>query len=144
MYSVSRSALVNHSAKQMFDLVNDVEGYKEFLPWCGGSEFVSRDDVEYVASITIAFKGIRKSFTTRNRTVKDARTDMSLVDGPFSDLTGFWEFRPLDEASSKIVLELEFGFSNRVVGAVVGPVFNAIADSMVDSFCKRADQVYGS
>ena len=69
---------------------------------------------------------------------------MALVDGPFSNLTGFWEFRPLDEVSSKIVLELEFGFSNRVVGAVVGPVFNAIADSMVDSFCKRADQVYGS
>ena len=143
MYSVSRSALVKHSAKQMFDLVNDVEGYKEFLPWCGGSKFISRGDDEYVASVTIAFKGIHKTFTTRNRIETDVRTDMALVDGPFSNLTGFWEFRPLDEASSKIILELEFGFSNRVVGAVVGPVFNAIADSMVDSFCKRADQVYG-
>ena len=143
MYSVSRSALVHHSAKQMFDLVNDVEGYKEFLPWCGGSEFISRGDDEYVASVTIAFKGIRKTFTTRNITKVDERTDMTLVDGPFSDLTGFWEFRALDEDSSKIILELEFGFANRVVGAIVGPVFNTIADSMVDSFCKRADQIYG-
>ena len=143
MYAVKRSALVNHSAQQMYELVNDVARYQEFLPWCGGSRIVSEHESGYIASITISFKGINKSFSTRNDVVANERTDMVLVDGPFSELAGNWQFVPLGEDSSKIALELKFGFSNRVVGAVVGPIFNSIADSMVDSFCKRADQVYG-
>ena len=128
----------------MYDLVNDVSRYQEFLPWCGGSRFVSKHDSGYTASITISFKGIKKSFSTRNDVIPNQRTDMCLVDGPFSELAGNWQFVPLGETSSKIALELSFDFSNRVVGAVVGPIFNSIADSMVDSFCKRAEQVYGS
>lgn len=143
-YKVERSALVMHSAAQMFALVNDVDRYQEFLPWCGSSEVLSRDDNVAVASVEIAFKGIRKSFTTRNVLTPDKRTEMSLVDGPFSTLAGAWEFTAISDSASRISLSLEFGFSNRLVEAVVGPVFKIIADSMVDSFCKRADQLYAA
>ncbi|MEM7196642.1 MAG: type II toxin-antitoxin system RatA family toxin [Pseudomonadota bacterium] len=144
MYSVNRSALVMHSAKNMFDLVNDVGRYPEFLPWCGGSEVLSSDSDQMVASVTIAFKGIEKQFTTRNTLIQNEKTIVELVDGPFSDLSGEWRYTALSDTASKIELSLKFGFSNVLVGKVVGPIFHAIADSMVDSFCKRADQLYGS
>ncbi len=143
MYKVERSALVMHSAERMCELVNDVDRYQDFLPWCGGSRVLSRDDGVYTASVDIAFKGLSKTFTTRNVTRGNEQTDMALVDGPFSELTGVWIFKPLSPEASKISLSLEFGFSNRVVEAVVGPVFKLIADSMVDSFVKRADELAG-
>jgi ribosome-associated toxin RatA of RatAB toxin-antitoxin module len=142
MYKVERSALVMHSASNMFSLVNDVEHYSDFLPWCGGSRELSRTEDEVVASITISFKGIKKEFTTRNRLIGQEKTVITLVDGPFSELSGFWEFIPLEPSASKIVLNLDFDFSNKVVGKVVGPVFKVIADSMIESFCKRADEIY--
>ena len=141
MYKVERSALVMHPAARMCELVNDVDRYQDFLPWCGGSRVLSRDDDGYTASVDIAFKGLSKSFTTRNITSGNEQTDMTLVDGPFSELTGTWSFTPLSPEASKISLSLEFGFSSRVVEAVVGPVFKLIADSMVDSFVKRADEL---
>lgn len=141
MYKVERSALVMHPAARMSELVNDVDRYREFLPWCGGSRVLSRDDAGYTASVDIAFKGLSRTFTTRNVTKEAGRTDMTLVDGPFSELQGAWTFQPLSAEASKISLSLEFGFANRVVEAVVGPVFKLIADSMVDSFVKRADEL---
>lgn len=142
MYKVERSALVMHSAAQMYELVNDVNRYQEFLPWCGGSRVLDQNQDEYTASVDIAFKGVRKTFTTRNRVIPDQRTDLTLLDGPFSDLSGFWAFKEVSPEASRISLELNFGFSSKVVEAVLGPVFRIIADSMVDSFSKRADQVY--
>jgi ribosome-associated toxin RatA of RatAB toxin-antitoxin module len=143
MYTIERSAMVLHSAEKMFELVNDVESYSEFLPWCGGSHELSRTQSEVVASVTIAYKGIRKSFTTRNELVGNSKTKLSLVEGPFSALAGSWSFVPIGNDSSRIVLKLEFDFANKLVGKVVGPIFRGIADSMVDSFCSRADQIYG-
>ena len=143
MYKVERSALVTHSAEDMFILVNDVASYSEFLPWCGGSEELSRAESEVIGKVTIDFKGIKKSFTTRNELFPYHKTILNLVDGPFSDLKGFWEFKPLDDTSCKIMLSLNFDFSSKLVGKVVGPIFETIANSMVDSFCKRADQIYG-
>ncbi len=142
MYSVSRSALVMHSAEKMFNLVNDVEKYSDFLPWCGDSREVERTNNEVVASVTIDFKGIRKTFTTRNTLTPFQRTELVLVDGPFSELSGSWEFQELGPDSCKVVLTLDFDFSNKLVGAAIGPVFSSIADSMVGSFCSRADEVY--
>ena len=142
MYKISRSALVMHSTERMFELVNDVDRYSEFLPWCGASEVIDRSDNIAVASVQIAFKGVKKTFTTRNQMIPCARTNMTLVDGPFSELSGAWEFKEISPTASRISLELEFGFSNRLVQAVVGPVFRGIADSLVDAFCKRADQIY--
>lgn len=142
MYSIERSALVPHSARQMFDLVNDVSGYPEFLPWCGGTHLIEESAERITASITIAFKGVHKDFTTSNRITPGEMIEIELVDGPFSHLVGHWHFKVLDESACKISLALEFGFSSRVAGMVVGPVFKHIADSMVESFCKRALEIY--
>jgi len=141
MYTVSRSALVSHSAEKMFNLVNDVDRYSDFLPWCGDSREVERTNNEVLASVTIDFKGIRKTFTTKNLLKPYQRIDLTLVDGPFSELSGSWEFQELGFDSCKVVLNLDFDFSNKLVGALVGPVFSSIADSMVGSFCSRADEV---
>lgn len=143
MYRIERSALVPYSARQMFDLVNEVTRYPEFLPWCGGTELIEGSEERTKASITIAYRGVHKTFTTSNRIVPGERMDIELVDGPFSHLVGHWRFKPLDENACKISLELEFGFSNRVAGMVIGPVFRHIADSMVEAFCRRAGEVYG-
>ncbi len=142
MYTVERSALVMHSSKQMFELVNDVENYSAFLPWCGGSEELSRSEEEVIASVTIAFKGINKTFTTKNKLIGMEKTELTLVDGPFSELSGYWQFIPLESNSSKVILNLDFDFANKIVGKVIGPVFKLIADSMIDSFSKRADEIY--
>ncbi len=141
MYQVERSALVMHPAAHLSELVNDVDRYQEFLPWCGGARVLSRDESGYTASVDIAFKGLKKSFTTRNTMVDDQRMEMVLVDGPFSDLSGTWTFKAISPEASRISLSLSFGFSNRVVEAAVGPVFRLIADSMVESFCRRADEL---
>ncbi len=142
MYTVTRSALVRHSARKMFILVDDVDRYQEFLPWCGGSEVISRTGEEVIASIKIAYKGVEKSFTTRNQLVGTQKIILTLVDGPFSKLNGNWEFIQLEENASKVQLNLQFDFSNRLLRAVVGSVFRRIADSMVDSFVKRAEEIY--
>ncbi len=144
MYSVNRSALVMHSADKMFYLINDVERYAEFLPWCGGSKVLSESENQTIASVTIAVKKVNKTFTTRNVHTGKSMTCLSLIEGPFSFLEGEWRFLSLQPNSCKISLQLKFDFSNKLVAAVVGPVFNAIADSMVDSFCKRADDLYGN
>ncbi|MYH91481.1 MAG: type II toxin-antitoxin system RatA family toxin [Gammaproteobacteria bacterium] len=141
MYQVERSALVMHPAAHLSELVNDVDRYQEFLPWCGGARVLSRDDRGYTASVDIAFKGLKRSFTTRNTMVDDQRMEMVLVDGPFSDLSGTWTFKAISPEASRISLSLSFGFSNRVVEAAGGPVFRLIADSMVESFCRRADEL---
>ncbi len=144
MYTVTKSALVRHSARKMFILVDDVDQYQEFLPWCGGSEVISRTGEEVIASIKIAYKGVEKSFTTRNELVGTQKIILTLVDGPFSKLNGNWKFIQLEENASKVELNLQFDFSNRLLGVLVGPVFRIIADSMVDSFVKRAEEIYAS
>ncbi len=142
MYKIARSALIPYSDRQMFDLVNDVNGYQNFLPWCGGSKVLEEVDGQMVASVTIDFKGVKKTFTTRNTLTPDSEIKLEMVDGPFSKLAGYWRFKPLDENASKIILELDFDFSNRLVGGVIGPVFKIIADSMVASFCDEAERRY--
>lgn len=142
MYKITRSALVPYSDEQMFTLVNDVENYKNFLPWCGGSRMVEETEDSGIASIDIAFKGVHKSFTTRNVLSRHSGIEMAMVDGPFSTLQGRWTFKALDENACKICLDLDFDFSNRIIGAVIGPVFKIIADSMIESFCKRAEEIY--
>lgn len=144
MTIIAKSALVQHSASDMFALVDDVSSYAEFLPWCGGSEELSRDDDEVKASVVIAHSGLNKSFTTLNRLQKDKIIEMSLIDGPFKHLHGFWRFDVLSEEACKISLDLEYEFSNRLIGMVVGPVFGQIANTLVDSFCQRAEVMYGS
>jgi len=143
MYNINRSALVPYSTEKMFNLVNGVDDYKNFLPWCGGSEVLEESEEASVASVTIAFKGVHKTFTTANELSRHSQIKLKMVDGPFSTLEGKWTFKTLDENACKLSLDLDFDFANRIVGAVIGPVFKKIADSMIDSFCKRAEQIYG-
>jgi ribosome-associated toxin RatA of RatAB toxin-antitoxin module len=143
MSTISRSAIVPHSAADMYALVADIESYPEFLPWCGGTRIMTSTADEIVASIEIAYKGIRKAFTTRNRLQPGKMMEMQLVEGPFRRLQGFWRFAALDEGSSKVALDLEFEFSNALVRMAIGSVFSDIAGTLVDSFVERARRKYG-
>jgi ribosome-associated toxin RatA of RatAB toxin-antitoxin module len=113
------------------------------LPWCHGARILSRDVDEVRASIEFAVGGMTRAFTTRNRHQVNKMIEMHLVDGPFSRLDGFWRFDPLGEEGSKIALFLEYDFSNRVLGMVVGPIFGQIANTLVDAFQQRAVVIYG-
>lgn len=140
---MSKSALVSYDAGEMFDIVNDIESYPQFLPWCGSAEVSFRSEDEVQASIEISHSGIHKTFTTRNRLQKDKMIEVRLVDGPFKQLEGFWQFKNLGNQGCKVSLDLEYEFSSKMLAMVVGPVFNQIATSLVDAFCKRADQIHG-
>ena len=142
MKKISRTALLPYSAQQVFDLVNDVVSYPQFLPWCGGSEVVSESNSEMVAKVTIAKAGIKQTFETRNHLVPGQRIQMNLVDGPFKSLRGVWEFKVLDVDACKIQFEVEFEVKSGLLSAAIGPIFEHIANTMVDSFCERAKQVY--
>ena len=143
MPTISKSALVGHSASEMFQLVDQVNAYPDFLPWCGGASEHSRSADEVRASVTIAHSGIKKSFTTLNRLQQDKMIEMQLVDGPFKHLHGYWRFHPLAEDACKVSLDLEYEFSNKLVGMALGPAFSQIANTLVDAFHKRAIEVYG-
>lgn len=145
MRKVDRSALVAHSARDMYALVNDVEAYPSFLPWCREAKIHNRTNEQLEASLRVVKSGIDRWFTTRNRNYPGTRIDLDLVDGPFEYLSGYWEFQDLDNgAASKVSFHLEFKFSNALLGVVLGPVFNHICDSLIDAFIVRADNVYGN
>lgn len=147
MKTVYKSVLLWHSAHEMFTLVTDVAHYPRFLPWCDRAEVLQTLPDGMVAQVGIAIGGIRQSFTTRNTHVTDAQVDMELVDGPFSRLDGHWRFTPLgdgDQRACKVEFTLNYDFSSQTLAALVGPVFDKIAGSLVDAFVKRADQVYGT
>lgn len=143
MTTISKNALVAYSAAEMFDLVNDIESYPNFLPWCGGSKVLSRNEDEVRATVEIAHGSLHKSFTTCNRLQTGKMIEMRLEEGPFKRLEGFWRFDTLGERACKVSLDLEFEFSSKLVGLAMGPIFSQIANSLVDAFCKRAVDVYG-
>jgi ribosome-associated toxin RatA of RatAB toxin-antitoxin module len=139
---IHKSALVKFSAQQMFDLVNDVEAYPQFLPWCGGAKILKREVDFFEAELLIAKAGFHKTFSTRNRIDQGGQMTISLLNGPFSRLDGVWNFMPLREDASKISLDLEFEMSGMLANLAFGAVFNQICNTMVSSFTSRAKQVY--
>lgn len=143
MPEVSRSVLVTHSPEQMFALVDAVERYPEFLPWCGGVSLLHRDADVTRATIQINFHGLKQSFTTENAKHAPSEMRIQLVEGPFRKLEGGWRFTALAGQGSKVELELSYEYSSRVLEKLVGPVFNRIAATLVEAFVKRAAQVYG-
>ncbi|MCV0437416.1 MAG: type II toxin-antitoxin system RatA family toxin [Hydrogenophaga sp.] len=146
MKTIHKSVLLWHSAHEMFALVTDIERYPQFLPWCDQGEVLEQVDGSMVARVGMAISGLRQSFTTRNTHEEDRKVCMELVDGPFSRLDGVWQFTPLGDGTQracKVEFELSYGFSSSALAALVGPVFDRIAGSLVDAFVKRADQVYG-
>lgn len=143
MQRIKKTQSVPYSAAQMYALVNDVDHYAEFVPWCVDSAVLQRSHSEVHARLTFASGAIKKSFTTQNRLQLNHRIDISLVDGPFHHLSGFWLFTPDEAGGSVVSLELEFEFSTRLLGIMFGPVFNQVASTLVDAFSQRAEAVYG-
>ena len=143
MTEVNRSALVLHSAQQMFNIVNDVVAYPEFLPWCAATDLIYENEEEMQATLHLAKAGLKYSFTTHNRLLRPNRIDIDLVEGPFSRLSGVWTFEPLNEEACKVSLNLGFDFSGKLTGLAMGKVFNQVATSLVDAFVQRADKLYG-
>lgn len=143
MANVSRSALVAYSAESMFDLINDVEQYPEFIPGCAQTKVLEQDDDNMRASLLISKAGIKQWFTTHNKLKRGEFIQMNLVDGPFSQLNGGWTIKALNDTACKIELNLDFAFSSKLVEMAFGRVFNSIAANMVVAFTQRAKQVYG-
>jgi len=162
MKHVKKSVLLWYSAREMYELVVDVESYPKFLPWCDSSTILERHEADpatstkagMTARLGLHFMGVRQSFTTRNEQVEDESVRLRLVDGPFSALDGSWVFKPLrqdadapprpdEPVACRIEFDLAYAFSNRAFEAVLSPVFDRVANTFVDSFVKRAAQVYG-
>ncbi|KXS37354.1 MAG: hypothetical protein AWU55_2356 [Halomonadaceae bacterium T82-2] len=143
MPTVNRSALVRHSAQAMFDLVNDFERYPEFLPGCRRARLIESDQEHLVGELTLAKAGVEQSFTTRNDLYAPERIELSLVSGPFRRLQGQWLFMPMGEQACKVALEMNFEFSNRLLGMAFGKLFSQMAGQLVEAFTRRADEVYG-
>jgi len=143
MTLVQKSALVKFSAQQMFDLVNDIESYPKFLPWCSGSRILKREGDIVEAELIIAKGGFKKAFSTRNTIDPGGKITVSLLEGPFTYLEGVWSFMPLREDASKIALDLEFEMPGALANLAFGAVFNQICNTMVASFTERAKVVYG-
>jgi ribosome-associated toxin RatA of RatAB toxin-antitoxin module len=142
MNRVKKSVLVPYSAREMYDVVEQVERYPEFLPWCGGARVIDRQGDRTTASIDIAYHGLHHSFSTDNENRPGAMITMTLRDGPFKHLDGCWRFTPLAERACKVEFDLTYAFSSAVLEKITGPVFNPIANGMIDAFVRRAEKLY--
>lgn len=144
MTTITRSSLVVFTPNQMFDLVNDVEAYPSFLPWCRGSTILTKTDTEITASLDLAKGGVHHVFSTRNTLVAGESIAIGLINGPFQHLEGYWQFGMIgDNQGCRIQLDMDFEFSNRIISMALGPIFTQISGSLVDAFCKRAQDIYG-
>lgn len=140
---IQRSALLPYPAQALYDLVNDVANYPQFLPWCSGATVLEVGETAMRAKVEVAKGGISQHFVTRNVLVPGQSIEMNLEEGPFSQLHGLWVFKPLGEKACKISLDLSFEYSGALVKATLGPLFNQAANTLVDAFCQRAKQLYG-
>jgi ribosome-associated toxin RatA of RatAB toxin-antitoxin module len=150
MKHVKKAVLVWYSAHEMYRLVTDIASYPKFLPWCERAEVLATHDDGVTARLHMGFGGMRHAFTTRNRHVADQAVVVELVDGPFSRLDGTWQFDALkkpgeaDAQGCKVALDLCYAFSGHALELMVSPMFDRIANTLIDAFVKRAEQVYGA
>lgn len=144
MITVERSALVSYPVERMYGLVEDIESYPAFLPWCSGTEVHERDNHSTVATIHVDYRGLRQQFTTENIKEPGESIAMRLVRGPFKHLEGAWSFTPLSPEASKVQLRLSYKLANPLLERLGGPVFNYIANTFVDAFVRRADSLYAA
>jgi len=142
MAEVNKSALVSYSAEQMFDLVDDVARYPDFLPWCASTQVIKRQPEQLEARIDLALVGLKHSFTTRNHNQRPDWIKIQLVKGPFSHLQGQWTFQALGDIGCKIQLDMQFSFSNPLLKRALEPMFTKITNSLLDAFVQRAKVVY--
>ncbi|MCP4000323.1 MAG: type II toxin-antitoxin system RatA family toxin [Gammaproteobacteria bacterium] len=142
MRVVDRNAMVPYSAEQMYALVDDVDAYSDFLPWCTASVLQSRDTEEFVASLTIGYGALNSAFTTRNLLHPPSSMTMQLQDGPFRFLEGLWEFEQLGDSGCEVRLRVEFEFSSTMQDMLFGKTFESICNELIDAFVKRAHVLY--
>jgi ribosome-associated toxin RatA of RatAB toxin-antitoxin module len=142
MASVDETVLVPYAAERMFDLVERVEDYPRFLPWCGGATILERTTSETIARLDIDYHGVRAQFTTANRVERPKRIVIALRSGPFRRLDGTWSFTALGQEGSKVELSLRYQFATATLERLIGPVFGRIAHAFVDAFVRRAEEVY--
>ena len=140
MHTIKKTDIVFHPQIEMFNLVDQIENYPSFLPWCGSTEVLHRDSEITRATIEINFKGIKQSFTTENIKKSDQLMQIRLIDGPFKHLSGSWMFNKLDANSCQIELTLEYQFNNILLETLISPVFNIIANTFIDEFIKEANR----
>jgi len=143
MREISRSAIVDHPVASLYAIVEDVAAYPRFLPWCIAADVRERSEAHTLATLSIGIKAIRRSFTTRNSNHPPHAIDIRLVEGPFRHFDAGWRFTPLAEHASKIEFRMSYEFSNSAVAVMLGPLFQHIADTMVEAFTRRADEVRG-
>ena len=141
MPTISRTALVEHTARDMFELVCDIDSYPEFLPWCSAASVEERSDTHQLASVTINQVINQSKFSTRNQLEVNKSITMELVNGPFKRLSGTWRFEPLGDTACKILLDIDFEFSSPIVAKLIAPAFNKVCDTVVGAFIKRANQL---
>lgn len=140
---IQRSALLPYSASVLYNLINDVASYPEFLPWCSASEVLEQREDFMRAALMIAKGHLSQRFVTKNTLVPNEKVSMALEEGPFSQLHGIWEFKALGENACKISLDLKFDYAGPIIKATLGPLFTQAANTMVDAFCQRAKELYG-
>lgn len=143
MTTINRSMIVPYSTEQMYELVNDIKSYPEFLPWCAKSTILSESEDEVRATLVLSYRGLQKAFTTCNRLQKNKIIEIRLVNGPLSQLEGFWQFEKLSKTSSRVVLDLEFEIAHTLFNLPFQAIFRQITNSLVDAFIERANAIYG-
>jgi len=142
MHKVEKTVLVSHSAEKMFALVDAVEDYPKFLPWCGDVVLLERTETRTSATLHINYHGLKQNFTTQNNKIFPNSMDIELKDGPFKHLDGDWHFVELRPDACKITFRLNYEFTNNFLEKIISPVFNHIATTFIDGFVARADNIY--
>jgi ribosome-associated toxin RatA of RatAB toxin-antitoxin module len=143
MHHISKSAIVPYTPQQMFELVNNIDDYSQFLNWCDSSSILNQSDDQITASVQINQGGLKQSFSTLNTLTPYKSIEMQLLDGPFDELSGEWRFETLGENASKVHLTLQFKFKSMLIDMALSPIFKSIANSQLDSFVARAKYIYG-
>jgi ribosome-associated toxin RatA of RatAB toxin-antitoxin module len=143
MHHISKSAIVPYTPQQMFELVNNIDDYSQFLNWCDSSSILNQSDNQITASVQINQGGIKQSFSTLNTLTPYTSIEMQLLDGPFDELSGEWRFETLGENASKVHLTLQFKFKSILIDMALSPVFKSITNSQLDAFVSRAKYIYG-
>ena len=140
MHKVRKNAIVFHSKDKMFRLVDLIENYPNFLPWCGSTKIIERNNNKTIASIEINYKGVKQTFTTENTKKINEKMIIKLINGPFKSLSGEWLFKEMAKDSCQIELKVEYEFSNVILEKLISPLFNMIANTFIDEFIKEANR----
>ena len=140
MVTIKKHALVFHSREKMFSLVDRVEDYPNFLPWCGKTKIIERTEKLTKATILINYHNVKQSFTTENVKIFPTKMHINLIDGPFKKLKGEWNFIEIEKDTCKIEFELQYEFSNYILDKLISPVFNMIANTFIDNFVAKANK----